>query len=81
MKVSTILYLSIFALLPLSALAHGPQVNEDYAKHIFFDSLNNSMPYRMLSPAETDPGKKYPLVLFLHGSGERGDDNEKQLAH
>lgn len=39
------------------------------------------MPYRMLSPAETDPGKKYPLVLFLHGSGERGDDNEKQLAH
>ena len=23
---------------------------------------------------ETKPGEKYPLVLFLHGAGERGDD-------
>jgi predicted peptidase len=22
---------------------------------------------------------KYPLVIFLHGSGERGNDNEAQL--
>jgi len=28
-----------------------------------------------------DASKKYPLVLFLHGSGERGSDNEKQLLH
>ena len=28
-----------------------------------------------------DPHKKYPLILFLHGSGERGNDNEKQLMH
>ena len=81
MKVSTILYLTISALLPLTALAHGPQVNDGYAKHVFTDSLNNSMPYRMLSPSEIEYGKEYPLVLFLHGSGERGDDNEKQLAH
>ena len=39
------------------------------------------MPYRMLSPSEIESGKEYPLVLFLHGSGERGNDNEKQLAH
>jgi predicted peptidase len=26
-------------------------------------------------------GEKYPLVLFLHGAGERGSDNEKQLFH
>ena len=81
MKVSTILYLTILALMPLSALAHGPQVNEEYTKHVFVDSLENSMPYRMLSPSEIESGKEYPLVLFLHGSGERGNDNEKQLAH
>lgn len=27
------------------------------------------------------PDEKYPLVLFLHGAGERGNDNEKQLVH
>ncbi len=81
MKVSTILYLTICAFLPLSVFAHEPQVNEDYAKHVYVDSLNTPMPYRMLSPSHVESGKKYPLVLFLHGSGERGDDNEKQLAH
>jgi predicted peptidase len=37
--------------------------------------------YRYAAPAEIEEGKKYPLVLFLHGSGERGDDNESQLKH
>jgi len=26
---------------------------------------------------KTATGKKYPLVLFLHGAGERGSDPEK----
>jgi predicted peptidase len=37
--------------------------------------------YRLMRPATIEPGVKYPLVLFLHGAGERGDDNEKQLAY
>ena len=32
-------------------------------------------------PAEKKGEKKSPLVLFLHGAGERGNDNEKQLVH
>ncbi len=40
-----------------------------------------TIPYRLLTPATTEPGKRFPLVLFLHGAGERGDDNEKQLAY
>jgi poly(3-hydroxybutyrate) depolymerase len=40
-----------------------------------------ALPYRLLKPLEYDPEQKYPLVLFLHGAGERGDDNEKQLFH
>jgi len=37
------------------------------------------LPYRLLKPLEYDASKKYPLVIFLHGSGERGSDNEAQL--
>ena len=40
-----------------------------------------ALPYRLLKPLEYDPQQQYPLVLFLHGAGERGDDNEKQLVH
>lgn len=81
MKASNILYLTLLALLPLSAFGYGPQVNDEYTKHIFTDSLNNTMPYRMLAPGKIEPNKTYPLVLFLHGSGERGNDNEKQLTY
>ena len=38
------------------------------------DTLN----YRLLFP-DADTFRKYPLVIFLHGSGERGSDNEAQL--
>ncbi|MRT94385.1 prolyl oligopeptidase family serine peptidase [Ancylomarina sp. 16SWW S1-10-2] len=38
------------------------------------DTLN----YRQLF-SDYDTESKYPLVIFLHGSGERGDDNESQL--
>lgn len=37
--------------------------------------------YRVLRPAKVEAGKKYPLVLFLHGAGERGSNNEAQLVH
>ncbi|MBL3658195.1 fibronectin type III domain-containing protein [Fulvivirga sediminis] len=41
----------------------------------------DNMHFRLLRPnGYTDDGsKKYPLILFFHGSGERGTDNEKQL--
>lgn len=51
-----------------------------YTKHVFIQN-NDTMPYRLLLPINFDVHKKYPLILFLHGSGERGNDNEKQLLH
>jgi predicted peptidase len=41
------------------------------------DSLN----YRILFPKDFSKEKEYPVVLFLHGAGERGSDNETQLTH
>lgn len=37
--------------------------------------------YRLLKPAAVEAGKRYPVVLFLHGAGERGDDNKSQLKY
>ena len=44
-----------------------------------FTADTDTLPYRLLLPEPCDAGKEYPLVLFLHGAGERGNDNEKQL--
>lgn len=35
--------------------------------------------YRMLRPSPSDSGRSYPLLVYLHGAGERGEDNEAQL--
>lgn len=41
----------------------------------------DTLPYRVLFPLNYDSTKQYPVVFFLHGSGERGRDNERQLVH
>jgi predicted peptidase len=38
-----------------------------------------NMGYRLFVPAGYDKTKKYPVVLALHGSGERGSNNTIQL--
>lgn len=68
-------------LFPLMAKAQTPSVNDVYSKEVFIDSNNNTMLYRLLAPSKVKADTKYPLVIFLHGSGERGSDNEKQLIH
>jgi predicted peptidase len=44
-----------------------------------FVSGADTMQYRLLYPRNYDKHRHYPLVVFLHGDGERGNDNEKQL--
>lgn len=46
-----------------------------------FISGQDTLRYRILYPENFNEDTSYPLVLFLHGSGERGNDNEKQLMH
>ncbi len=46
-----------------------------------FSSNGKTLPYRYLEPQNIKENKKYPVVLFLHGAGERGTDNEAQLLH
>ena len=46
-----------------------------------FSHDGHTLPYRYLEPQNIKSNKKYPVVLFLHGTGERGTDNEAQLLH
>ncbi len=45
------------------------------------DYKDETFRYLVLPPTKVDPGKQYPLVLFLHGAGERGNDPQKLLPH
>ncbi|NMC21274.1 MAG: prolyl oligopeptidase family serine peptidase [Thermogutta sp.] len=54
-------------------------IKERMEKRVFTNADGETLPYRLHLPEGYDPAKKYPLILFLHGAGERGDDNEAQL--
>ncbi len=37
--------------------------------------------YRTVTPADYDPQKEYPLLIFLHGRGEQGDNLDRVQIH
>ncbi|KQC29604.1 alpha/beta hydrolase-fold protein [Flagellimonas eckloniae] len=64
-------------------LSYGNMKAQDlsvYKKKVFVKN-GDKMPYRIVFPKDYNPKEKYPLLFVLHGSGERGDDNESQLVH
>ena len=50
-----------------------------YNKAKWTSKDSEELRYRYLRPANIKGNNKYPLVLFLHGAGGRGNDNEQQL--
>lgn len=65
------------ATLPVQPVGHYEQATR---AEIYTDDNGTVLPYRLYAPPRFDPTQKYPLVLSLHGAGERGNDNRKQLA-
>ena len=73
-------------ILLLGSLAAAPaQPIHGFAEHQVTytggDYQDEVFRYRLRVPSKIEPGKRYPLILFLHGAGERGDDNKKQMRH
>ena len=52
-----------------------------FVARVYEDGQGRKLLYRLLRPRNYDQARAYPLVLFHHGAGERGDDNVKQLVH
>jgi predicted peptidase len=55
--------------------------NRDRFEPRVFQDGEYRLNYRLLKPRPFNPAQKYPLVIFLHGAGERGGDNARQLIH
>ncbi|MDR1682242.1 MAG: phospholipase, partial [Candidatus Symbiothrix sp.] len=57
----------------------GQNANSVFLYDTIYTTDGGQLLYRKLLPYNQQVGEKYPLVLFLHGAGQRGSDNEKQL--
>lgn len=57
-----------------------PSVPEGEDREQFQSGTVGTLAYRILFPRHYNPRLKYPLHVFLHGIGERGNDNTRQLA-
>ena len=66
------------ACLSVPAAAQTEQART-YEARVFEDQSGDRLQYRLFRPADYDLSERYPLVVYLHGGGGRGDDNLKQL--
>ena len=73
MKKIIIMALAAIAFLQLQ----GQDFSKFEAKSVTKDG--HTLVYRILWPEKMKKGEKYPIVLFMHGLGKRGTDNEQQL--
>jgi predicted peptidase len=69
-------------LLPQPLSAQGTALFEEKSvQYSGGDYDDETFRYLLLKPDAIEEGKRYPVVLFLHGAGERGEDNKIQMAH
>ena len=52
-----------------------------YTKHKWESDIHYNFNYVKYLPKDYCEGKKYPLVFFLHGAGERGEDLDVAMRH
>jgi predicted peptidase len=68
----------IISLLIMLMTQSSAQEKNLFEKQLFIVG-EDTLPCRILTPLNFQSNKKYPLIIFLHGAGERGNDNEAQL--
>jgi predicted peptidase len=79
-----VFWLLMFAILFVTSgysKTQDPKFISGFEAKIFAAKQGESLPYRLLRPVSENlqSNQRFPLILFLHGSGERGLDNNKQL--
>lgn len=86
--VSAILSVYLFFVGIFGIYPEAPQlkdgINSDPVPYLFDKTIEGNrylhegreLPFRLKVPDKVEEGQTYPLVVFLHGSGERGNDNQ-----
>src|SRR6185369_17841318 len=69
----------LILILFLAAFVVAQKREDVLVAKVYKGTQGRTMPYRLYVPENYDKQKKYPLVLYLHGGGGRGDDNRKQI--
>lgn len=76
--------LFVMGLLTLTANAAAQDATQapadelaDFQARVYQDGQGGELPYRLIVPESVDG--PMPVLLFLHGAGERGNENERQL--
>ena len=73
-----LIFVSIAAFLLCSCSAHSISENEFPSRAVTVGG--HEYKFRIYVPVVREPAKPIPVMLFLHGSGMRGDDNQSQLS-
>ena len=70
-------FLLLLLILVVSGCSNRGTPLEDYLERsITLDDKKRG--YRVFVPKDRDANKKVPVMLYLHGSGSRGDENREQ---
>jgi len=80
MRMAVVVNMGLMAFLAV-LVANGMEAGEVFEPKSYVSSNGESLKYRIHLPAPMEEGERYPLALFLHGAGERGDDNRIQLRY
>lgn len=71
-------FMSILFALTLIPVAYP---KDKIVKKSYVDKEGRTTPYSLILPENYNSKLQYPLILFLHGGGERGGDNQAQLKY
>lgn len=75
--IAVLMILILILSVPISVSAQDVKTSDgDYYDH---EETGVTIPYRLILPEMYDDNYIFPLVVFFHGAGERGYENERQL--
>ena len=76
-----IVFLMSINIFGVNIKAVNTKIDVDDMQKLVYSDGESSMPYRLYIPEDYDSTKEYPTIVFLHGAGERGNNNTSQLAN